>query len=187
MHPQLLFIVIFMYSVNIQPIATYRTFSMLDLGSCSRNSVSITMESMTHNSSGILVSSLNNTYKPGLHCIISLRPPMSYGIVISIKKIDLGPPSRNYENCQTYLELAPVGRSKTKRLCGYSDDKYEFKAFNYGGELDVVFHTSNSTRHKKAFFQLTFTAVRKGNSWCFKEEARCLNNYCIWKGLLCDG
>ncbi|XP_055928243.1 uncharacterized protein LOC129959437 isoform X2 [Argiope bruennichi] len=38
-----------------------------------------------------------------------------------------------------------------------------------------------------AAFQLTFTVVRRGYNWCFKEEKRCHNSHCVWKGLICDG
>ncbi|GIZ04342.1 CUB domain-containing protein, partial [Caerostris extrusa] len=166
----------------------YSTFSMKHSGSCSsQEPVEIKLSSFSANSSGILISNFDSKFEPNLHCMVTLRPPPSYGVVVSIRFIDLQPYFRDSAACQNYLEISSVRGFKTVRLCGYSDDAYEFQSYMHWGKTNVVFHTTNSSHIQNAKFQLTFTALRKGYNWCFKEEKRCLNGHCIWKDLICDG
>ncbi|XP_054722035.1 uncharacterized protein LOC129231696 [Uloborus diversus] len=159
--------------------------SMQELNSCSNHSVQINMDSVSWNSSGILRASSDGFYHPNLHCKVTLIPPLSYGLVVSIRSIDLLPAVIDPKKCENYLEISPTESSGSVRLCGYSDDALEFKSYSNMGRMDIVFHTANTSSHRKASFQLTFTAVRKG--WCFKEETHCRNDNCIWKNLACDG
>ncbi|GBL93776.1 hypothetical protein AVEN_166808-1 [Araneus ventricosus] len=166
----------------------YRTFSMKDLGSCSSNSsVEIKLSPMSWNSSGILISDWNSWYVPNLHCEVTLSPPPSYGVVVSIRTINLLPRAESPSSCQNYLEISSVRGFKNTRLCGFSNDPYEFQSYIYWGKTDIVFHTSDTGDNSLAAFQLTFTVVRRGYNWCFKEEKRCRNGHCIWRGLICDG
>lgn len=77
---------------------------MRDLNSCSK-SVEINISSMRRNSTGILVYASDSTFKPGLHCEVVLRPPLGYGIVVSIRSINLQPSVINYADCKSYIEV----------------------------------------------------------------------------------
>ncbi|GFU50105.1 CUB domain-containing protein [Nephila pilipes] len=166
----------------------YKTFSMKGIGSCSNGDpVEIVLSSMTSNSSGILIYDWDTSFEPNLHCVVSLKPPISYGLVASIRNIDLQPYAINATTCQNYLEISSDKGFKLSRLCGYSNDALELQSYIHWGKTTVVLHTTNSSHAQKVAFQLTFTAIRRGYNWCFNEERRCGNGHCIWKGLICDG
>ncbi|XP_015905808.1 uncharacterized protein [Parasteatoda tepidariorum] len=167
---------------NISNVFGYRIFYMKESGSCSGNLVEINIGSFSRNSSGILMSGKSSIYEPALNCSIYLRAPLSYGVVISIRNIDLQPMT---DDCENYVEISPVEHHGLVKLCGYSHDQFEFQSYISRKDTRISFHTSNYTSQKKASFQLTFTAVRNG--FCFKDEKRCRNHNCIWKGLACDG
>lgn len=166
----------------------YKTFPMKEIGSCSNgNAIEIVLSSMSSNSSGILISDWDTRFEPNLHCVVNLKPPLTYGLVASIRKIDLQPYAINATNCENYLEISSSKGFKLTRLCGYSNDALEFQSYIHWGKTTVVFHTSNSSHIQNAAFQITFTAIRRGFNWCFNEERRCRNSHCIWKSLVCDG
>ncbi|CAL1281123.1 unnamed protein product [Larinioides sclopetarius] len=166
----------------------YRIFSMKELESCSSNSsVEIKVSPMSWNSSGLLISDWNSVYEPHLHCEVTLSPPPSYGVVVSIRTLNLLPRAESPSSCQNYLEILSVRGFKNTRICGFSNDPYEFQSYIHWGKTNIVFHTSDTRDINSAAFQLTFTIVRRGYNWCFKEEKRCHNGHCIWKGLICDG
>ncbi|GFQ74201.1 CUB domain-containing protein, partial [Trichonephila clavata] len=81
--------------------------SMKDIGSCSNgNSIEIELSSMSSNSSGILISDWDTRFEPNLHCVVILKPPLTYGLVASVRNIDLQPYAANDTNCRNYLELS---------------------------------------------------------------------------------
>lgn len=77
---------------------------MKDLNSCSKP-IEIIVSSLRHNSTGILVYSLDGSYEPGLHCEVVLKPPLAFGIVTSIRAINLQPAVLNYADCENYVEV----------------------------------------------------------------------------------
>ncbi|XP_071044302.1 uncharacterized protein [Parasteatoda tepidariorum] len=142
---------------NISNVFGYRIFYMKESGSCSGNLVEINIGSFSRNSSGILMSGKSSIYEPALNCSIYLRAPLSYGVVISIRNIDLQPMT---DDCENYVEISPVEHHGLVKLCGYSHDQFEFQSYISRKDTRISFHTSNYTSQKKASFQLTFTAVR---------------------------
>lgn len=181
-------VILFLIVVKVLVSSGYETFSMTEIPSCyTKEAFTINLEPRNGNSSGILLATHTGTQPLNMHCVVTLHPPPSYGIVVSLHRIDFQPvlwtePS----TCRNYLEIEPTDTKKSVRLCGSRHDPYERKSYtNSNGGVKIIFHAANSTSSFSNRFQITFTAIRKG--LCHPDELPCSNERCIWNGLACNG
>ncbi|XP_054721835.1 uncharacterized protein LOC129231521 [Uloborus diversus] len=175
------FVILKVFSVA----AHYETIYIEDL--CSSEGMNVlNLGSDSSNSSGILKTSRNSNFLSNKNCSIFLQPPLGYGVILSVRRLDFRP---YYQpTCENYIRVHENNHEFT--LCGYSDDVTEYQSYTSdNGALQLEFFTEEGT--DEGFYSdvtFTITSYISVNYNCDNKKLfQCLAKRCIWKGLICDG
>nr|XP_042901475.1 uncharacterized protein LOC107449523 [Parasteatoda tepidariorum] len=122
------------------------------------------------------------------NCKIIINPPVGFGVVVSIQKIDFRQPSFY---CLDYLKIyhSDTFFSPTT-LCRFKFDLKENLSYYSKGRMEMIYHVQSKLSdglNIEEGFSLTFTIVSEDIQDCLKTSMyMCDNGRCIPKNLTCD-